>query len=287
MFWEGLHTAKLRKIIIFALSNAVKMKVIRIVALCAVIFGVLPSHAQTSTRAEYIERYKDIAISHMEKYGIPASIKMAQGLLESNNGNSRLATEGNNHFGIKCKSDWTGLTIHHDDDAPDECFRRYPSAQDSWVDHSEYLDTQPRYGSLFSLDPMDYKAWAHGLKDCGYATNPRYAELLIKLIEDNRLYLLDRGEFPSVGIILVREDAEGASKNLSAGHIDIDNFTIAMHHIDGREIFRTPQGLFIVAREGDTAQTLAVLTGMRARRLARRNNIDTQTPLTTGQQIKL
>ena len=146
------------------------------------------------TREEYIQKYKSLAVEEMEVYGIPASITMAQALLESDNGNGRLAREGNNHFGIKCKSTWTGATISHDDDAKGECFRKYPSVEASFNDHSEFLDKSARYQDLFKLDPMDYKGWAYGLKQAGYATNPAYAELLIKIIEDNQLYHLDRGE---------------------------------------------------------------------------------------------
>ena len=148
---------------------------------------------QKLSREEYIRRYKGLAVEEMDIYGIPASIKMAQALLESDNGNGRLAREANNHFGIKCKSTWTGATISHDDDAAGECFRKYASVEDSYRDHSEFLDRSERYQDLFKLDPLDYKGWAYGLKQAGYATNPQYAELLIKIIEDNRLYLLDEG----------------------------------------------------------------------------------------------
>lgn len=269
------------------------MKSLKIFTLCislAAAVGTLS--AQNTTRAEYIDRYKDIAIAHQEKYGIPASIKMAQGLLESDNGNSRLALEGNNHFGIKCKSDWRGLTIRHDDDAPDECFRRYDSAEDSWLDHSEFLDKGARYQSLFELDPTDYKAWARGLKAAGYATNPRYPEMLITIIEDNELYLLDRGEFPDRSTVSVRRGASGdkvsdVSGGTASGQIDVDRFTVAMHHLGGREIFRTPDGLFIVAQEGDTPSSLARLAGVGARRLARRNKVAKNEPLSEGQQIRL
>ncbi|MDR0511299.1 MAG: glucosaminidase domain-containing protein [Rikenellaceae bacterium] len=150
-----------------------------------------PSPAQSSvSRSDYINRYKGLAIEGQLLYGIPASITMSQAILESNNGNSRLAVEANNHFGIKCRSDWNGDTIRHDDDAMQECFRRYPSVSDSYRDHSVFLQS-PRYKALFSLDKLDYHGWANGLRSAGYATNPRYGEILIKVIEENRLYLLD------------------------------------------------------------------------------------------------
>ena len=138
----------------------------------------------------YIEQYKDIAIAEMEQYGIPASIKLAQALLESGNGNSTLAREANNHFGIKCTPDWRGRTTRHNDDRRNECFRVYERVEDSFHDHSQFL-LRNRYAALFKLDKDDYKGWARGLKAAGYATNPRYADLLISLIERYELYRYD------------------------------------------------------------------------------------------------
>ena len=141
----------------------------------------------------YIERFKIIAISEMNSSGIPASITLAQGILESGNGNSRLAKEANNHFGIKCSTEWKGETILQDDDNKDDCFRVYKSAEESFKDHTEFLKRK-RYASLFELDKNDYRGWANGLKTAGYATNPRYAELLISLIERYELNRFDRIE---------------------------------------------------------------------------------------------
>lgn len=141
----------------------------------------------------YINRYKHIAISEMNNTGIPASITLAQGILESGSGNSRLAIEANNHFGIKCTPDWKGKSISHDDDQKDDCFRVYKSAEESFRDHSEFLKRK-RYAALFELDKNDYESWARGLKEAGYATNPRYAELLISLIERYKLNQFDRRE---------------------------------------------------------------------------------------------
>ncbi len=148
------------------------------------------------TRKEYIEKYKHIAIRQMNQYGIPASIIMAQACLESGNGNSRLAVKANNHFGIKCHN-WNGKRIYHDDDRRGECFRKYNEAEDSFKDHSEFLKNGRRYQSLFDLKKSDYKAWAHGLKAAGYATDPQYAKMLIEIIEKNELYKLD-GELISL-----------------------------------------------------------------------------------------
>ncbi len=141
----------------------------------------------------YIERFKNIAISEMNGSGIPASITLAQGILESGNGNSRLAKEANNHFGIKCSTEWKGETILQDDDNKDDCFRVYQSPEESFRDHTEFLKRK-RYAPLFELDKNDYRGWANGLKTAGYATNPRYAELLISLVERYELSRFDRIE---------------------------------------------------------------------------------------------
>lgn len=145
------------------------------------------------TAAEYIERFKAISIAEMNQYGIPASITLAQGLLESANGNGSLAREANNHFGIKCNAEWKGKTILKDDDIKDDCFRVYNSAEESFRDHSEFLKRK-RYSALFELDKNDYKGWAYGLKQAGYATNPQYAELLINIIERYQLDQYDKKE---------------------------------------------------------------------------------------------
>lgn len=132
----------------------------------------------------YIQQYSDWAIEEQLRSGIPASITLAQGIYETGAGESKLATQANNHFGIKCKKEWKGQTFAHTDDAPNECFRKYSCAKDSYKDHSDYLKNSPRYASLFMLEPTDYAAWAKGLKRCGYATNPLYAQKLVKTVED-------------------------------------------------------------------------------------------------------
>jgi LysM repeat protein len=143
------------------------------------------------TVQQYLEKYAPIAVEEMHRSRIPASITLAQGLLESGNGNSRLAIVGNNHFGIKCKKDWQGETLNEDDDAPQECFRKYKAPIDSYRDHSEFLRKSPRYAFLFDLELTDYKSWAHGLKKAGYATNPKYGDILIATIEKNNLQRYD------------------------------------------------------------------------------------------------
>lgn len=143
------------------------------------------------SRQEYIEKFADLAIKEMERTGVPASITLAQGCLESDNGNSKLARKARNHFGIKCHSTWKGKTMRKDDDRKNECFRVYKSDYDSYIDHSDFLRNGKRYAFLFDLKTTDYKGWAKGLKKAGYATNPKYPALLIKIIEDNDLHKYD------------------------------------------------------------------------------------------------
>ncbi len=154
--------------------------------------GFAQAPVKEKTPEEYITQWKDVAKKKMQEHGIPASITLAQGLLESRNGNSPLATEGNNHFGIKCTSDWNGGTIYQDDERKNECFRKYRDAAQCFEDHSNFL-MRPRYASLFELKPTDYKGWAHGLKKCGYATDPHYPAKLIDLIERYELSSFDKG----------------------------------------------------------------------------------------------
>lgn len=155
------------------------------------------SFAQRISRVQYIEMYKDVAIEQMLLSGVPASITLAQGCLESGDGNSYLATKGNNHFGIKCHNGWSGPTIRHNDDAHSECFRKYSTAAESFQDHSDFLRKGSRYAFLFELERSDYRAWAHGLKKAGYATAPDYAERLIRIIEENDLARYDIVEVPA------------------------------------------------------------------------------------------
>jgi LysM repeat protein len=156
------------------------------------IFPVLLFWSQVQAQSgdavqQYVEKYKEIAINEEIRTGVPAAITLAQGIFESMAGQSDLALASNNHFGIKCKEEWTGGKVYHDDDARGECFRKYATVEESYRDHSDFLKTRPHYAFLFNLDPADYKAWALGLKKAGYATNPSYAYAIIKKIEDNDL----------------------------------------------------------------------------------------------------
>jgi len=159
---------------------------------CRVTKPLASTTSVSGSAVNYISTYKDLAISEMRRTGVPASITLAQGMLESDYGRSTLARIGNNHFGIKCHNGWNGQTMRQHDDRRNECFRKYRRPEDSFYDHSDFLKTGSRYSFLFSLDPTDYKAWAHGLRKAGYATNPDYANLLIRKIEENKLYDLDK-----------------------------------------------------------------------------------------------
>lgn len=161
------------------------MKKTLIIAFLAAATGLV-AQTQNPTYVAYIEQYKQTAIEQEIQHKIPATITLAQGLLESGAGQSKLAVEANNHFGIKCHKDWTGATYTHDDETKNECFRKYDNAAQSYDDHAKFL-MRPRYQALFALELTDYKGWARGLKDCGYATDPGYAPKLIKLIEDYNL----------------------------------------------------------------------------------------------------
>jgi len=198
------------------------------------------------SREAYIQKYYALAISEMERSGIPASITLAQGCWESQNGNSILATDGNNHFGIKCKAEWKGKKIYHDDDAKGECFRKYAHAEASYLDHSNFLMNSSRYSFLFQLDPKDYAGWARGLKQAGYATDPSYPERLIKIIEDFKLYLYDEyGDNRQVASIKQETPPAKPEKSPVAKKV------IVSRKIEMRNGLRS-----IVVQEGDTYENL-------------------------------
>ena len=166
------------------MKRSIRMIQVSLMCFC-IFFGTYAVAQDESTDAviNYIKTYAPIAVKEMNRTGVPASIKIAQGILETGAGQGDLVNRSNNHFGIKCKSSWTGEKVYHDDDEAGECFRKYENAAASYLDHSDYLKTQPRYSFLFSYDYNDYKSWAWGLKKAGYATSPTYAEKLIKYIE--------------------------------------------------------------------------------------------------------
>jgi LysM repeat protein len=230
--------------------------------------------SQRDSRQVYIERYKDWAIEEMARSGIPASITLAQGMLESNNGNSTLAVRGNNHFGIKCH-DWKGKSLKHDDDRRRECFRKYKTARDSYTDHTNFLMNGPRYSFLFELDQTDYKGWARGLKKAGYATSPTYASALIRLIEEHELDRFDAGGFQRRG---------GAGTPVTEAMVDIDGFEIEIEH---RKILMRNRIDYIIVKEGDTYQSLTEELELMPYELARYNEIQRDSKLQRGQVLYL
>jgi len=236
------------------------------------LFVCASSQAQmkwNSAYQTYINQYKDLAIEQMLRYHIPASITLAQGLFESAAGKSVLVTQGNNHFGIKCHN-WTGPTQFHDDDARGECFRVYQDARDSYEDHSKFLAKQSRYSRLFELNQRDYKGWARGLKQCGYATNPQYANKLIQIIELYKLFDYDKAK---------RFD------RFMAEHSGIDQPVNAQGILHPIQKFN--DNYYLVAREGDTFKGLGKEVEISWRKLARYNERDKHAVLHKGDIIYL
>ncbi len=219
------------------------------------------AQAQRTTRAEYIQEYQLLAISEMNRSGIPASIKMAQACLESADGNSELARKSNNHFGIKCKSNWTGATTLHDDDEKNECFRKYSSVEDSYIDHTNFLMSSARYAPLFRLAPTDYVGWANGLRQAGYATNPQYAKLLIDIIELNQLWRLDHKMTES-------EMAQFEQRRLGSAF----NNKLLVNPYSSRKIALHNGLKSAIARQGDTFQVLGQEFGKKPWELMRFND---------------
>lgn len=199
------------------------------------------------SRREYIQKFQLLAIEEMERSGIPASIKMAQACLESADGNSQLSRKSNNHFGIKCKSSWTGKKVYYDDDERGECFRQYKTVEDSYIDHTIFLLDNPRYFFLFQLKSDDYVGWAKGLKKAGYATARDYDKRLIKIIEDNQLYRLDyRIGFKK----LSASEKSKLNSNISSNRLTINPYQ--SHQITKRNGVKS-----IVVKEGDTYELIA------------------------------
>jgi LysM repeat protein len=275
------------------------------------------------TAQEYIQRYKDDAIKEMLMHGVPASITLAQGMLESGNGNSALAVYANNHFGIKCHKGWTGPTYIMDDDEKDECFRKYPSVLDSYTDHSLFLKSRARYASLFELKRTDYAAWAKGLKAAGYATDPRYAERLIEIIERYKLYEYDQVDsLPSLST--VASVSSQAPDKMSISRIMVFNnrkhvvvkpgdtfYRIAMETdvelwqiykynemskddklMPGMKIYIQPKRnkareKYHIVEKGETMHSIAQLHGIKMKALYKKNNMKPGTQPQPGEKLYL
>ena len=221
-----------------------------------------------SSHQAYIDQYKDLAIAEMLKYNIPASITLAQGLLESGAGQSELARESNNHFGIKCH-DWRGDRSFYDDDEKNECFRSYRDVYESYEDHSKFLARQPRYRSLFKLKKTDYKGWARGLKRCGYATNPAYAKQLINIIELYKLHRYDNAKKYDK-FMVERSSVKDVDTNLNLHPIHIYN-----------------KNYYLKARPGDTFRSIGKEVGISYKKIAKYNERDKDDKLEPGEIIYL
>lgn len=247
-----------------------------VIAVILVMSMIELSAQRKMTTAEYIDTYSPWAIEQMVRYKIPASIILAQGILESGNGGSRLAREANNHFGIKCSSTWKGPRMYHDDDSKGECFRKYRSARESFADHSIFLSTSKRYASLFDLDITDYRAWARGLKAAGYATNPQYAPILIKLIEDNELHKFDVGMKPS------RHNVVGGL--FGDRHKRFEGISPKLD-FNGREWGWNNGVKFVVAKANDSFASLSIATGISVKKLLRFNDLTAEIELAHGTAV--
>lgn len=272
---------------------------------CYIIFllALWLSHAAgaikwNSAYQNYINKYKDIAIEQMQAYGIPASITLAQGLLESGAGLSRLATQANNHFGIKCHNGWTGKTIYVDDDIKNDCFRSYSSARESYMDHSKFLQGN-RYKSLFSLKTTDYKGWARGLKACGYATNPQYADKLIEIIELYQLHQYDTNtpyrstsKKSSGNNIDIAEAGSWIERIFKSGKTNKTKKKTKKEDLLGKvvknhRIYMYNDNLYIIAQQGETFRSIALDVNISYRSLAKYNERDKNTVLANGDIVYL
>ena len=242
-------------------------------ALLLTLLFPLSLFAQRITPEEYIQTYKDIAIREMKTHKIPASITLAQGLLESGAGNSALAREAKNHFGIKCHKGWEGDTYIMDDDAKDECFRKYRNAEESFKDHSDFLSGRSRYAALFDLEITDYRGWAKGLKAAGYATNPKYAQLLIDRIE-----LYDLTKYDKIALGQITDDdqlpdiaPEDELLELAYSPNDRSVFELVDMTAEKRFIYENNGVRFVFAKEGETPEGLAAAFGLKYKKFCEYN----------------
>ena len=277
--------------------------------------AAVPSQAQSKDAfANYIARYGNLAVDQMKKYGIPASITLAQGLLESDAGRSTLAVKCNNHFGIKCHSDWTGRKMYHDDDARQECFRCYSDADDSYRDHSLFLVNGSRYQSLFKLSVTDYKGWAKGLKAAGYATSPTYADKLIEIIERYGLDRYDKsggvrlkpGQIPHQPMLVNGQRCvrlrEGETLKDIAREYGMQ-LSLLRRFNEAERKFVPPAGTLIylerkksradrehrtyVVKKGDSLWSISQQFGVKMKPLANRNHLSHENPLAVGMTLLL
>lgn len=219
---------------------------------------------------EYIDTYKNIAIDHMKKYKIPASITLAQGLLESGAGKSELTRKSNNHFGIKCHNDWKGEKVYQADDNPNDCFRKYKKAEESFEDHARFLADKQRYKPLFQLEITDYRGWARGLQKCGYATDKAYANKLIKLIEDYELYLHDKG---------------GKTKSKTKNSTKEKEAKTPVVQLYKHTPYKTHNLVYVIAKQGDTYEAIAAEFNFKVKDLYKYNEVHEGFPLKEGDLV--
>jgi len=238
-----------------------------------------------NTRQQYIEQYKEIAIRNMKSYGIPASITLAQACFESNNGNSILATKGNNHFGIKCHN-WSGATIKQDDDKRNECFRKYKNARESYQDHCDFLRYSPRYASLFDIPLSDYKGWAFGLKAAGYATDPTYPNRLIDIIEKYNLEQYDE--------IVIEKNSKfhniipPTPNDLTAAQVYTPlNKSYFYKYNRNRILYKINHTIFILSEEGDSYKNIANEYNLFVKEILRFNDLKENRELLPGTKVYL
>jgi LysM repeat protein len=238
----------------------------------------------------YISKYSSLAISEMKRTGVPASITLAQGMIESDFGRSTLAREGNNHFGIKCHDSWTGPAIRHDDDRRNDCFRKYSRPEDSFYDHSDFLKSASRYKELFNLSPTDYKGWAYGLKRAGYATNPDYAGMLIRKIEENSLYYFDRGnQFPPQAEVIPQyekpiDTSAAQIKQRNAQPVVQENAIVPAHV---SRVMENNRIQYIIVKYGETLSMIENEFQLLKWELAKYNELNSSFTPVVGQMLYL
>lgn len=278
----------------------------RIFLLIIVLLCTVAATSETPQK-KYIEKYSELAVEEMYRSGVPASITLAQGLLESGSGLSELAVKSNNHFGIKCHNSWKGSKVYHDDDAKGECFRKYDTPEESFRDHSDFLRYRDRYKFLFDLEITDYKSWAHGLKKAGYATDPKYPAKLIRLIEDYSLYEYDR-EKPAVrstsksktslkhrrrdksreGNEIVTEPVIPESPStIEQVHRLTDSQRNVFRFSLSREMYSQNGVAFIYASQGDTYRNIAKANNLFLKELLMFNDLTQEEHLVPGTVVYL
>ncbi len=260
--------------------HAFRNKRTLIIPFLFICFTVYPQ-PKSQAYINYINTYSHLAVIQQKEHGIPASITLAQGLLESGAGQSKFAKESNNHFGIKCHDDWTGDKIYHDDDNKGECFRKYDQVSDSYEDHSLLFKNKPRYAFLFNLSPTDYEGWAHGLKKAGYATDPVYAYKLISIIENYELHTYD---------LIQNVDKNGVAQNSTSENNVKDAVSSPIGNIAAiqvHQVLKNNHVRYIITLQGDTYGSIADEFNISEKNLRAYNEITGYAPLTPGTQLYL